>query len=300
YFMPDRIKCDLNMQCSHCRGEAIIFQPYSGQHLCGHHLIVDVERKAKRTIRKNHWIRSGDRVLIGLDGCPASNALLHFLIRTFGNRRDITFTAVTIDDGTGRFRSFDRIERLARSYGLPWERRSYQDSLGDALAEIAGSDSDGSPCISCRAFRDRLLTHVAKEQGATRIALGSTLEQEAEVMFGAVIEDDMSVLLPRTDISIRPFSLVPENEVVLYGCLHGVRIEQHACPNASRRPAARAGKILRAFASSHPSTHYALLNLKETLSSLCPNSESLTFHEEAGEGTGAGQNREVRGNRNAE
>ena len=39
------------MKCSKCRREAIIYQRYSGLHLCEQHFNRDFEAKAKRAIR---------------------------------------------------------------------------------------------------------------------------------------------------------------------------------------------------------------------------------------------------------
>ena len=71
------------MQCSKCRRDAVIFQRYSGLHLCEQHFNCDFEAKAKRAIgstadRVRRWVavRSG-----GKD----SSAVLFFLHRLLHN-----------------------------------------------------------------------------------------------------------------------------------------------------------------------------------------------------------------------
>jgi tRNA(Ile)-lysidine synthase TilS/MesJ len=82
------------MQCSTCRREAIIFQPYSGRYLCGDHLIRDLEAKAKRAIRVHHGMQPGDHIGVIMTGGPASSALLFFLQKLTGKRKDIRVSAV--------------------------------------------------------------------------------------------------------------------------------------------------------------------------------------------------------------
>ncbi|HQD25394.1 MAG TPA: tRNA(Ile)-lysidine synthase, partial [Methanoculleus thermophilus] len=75
------------MKCSKCRREAIIYQRYSGLHLCEQHFNRDFEAKAKRAIREHRWIQSGDTVAVALSGDGDSSALLYFLSRLLRERR---------------------------------------------------------------------------------------------------------------------------------------------------------------------------------------------------------------------
>ncbi len=82
------------MQCSKCGRTAVVFQTYSGQHLCLHHFTADVEAKAKHEIRRNHSLKSGDHIAVGLSGDASSSALLYFLKKLTSNRRDIRISAI--------------------------------------------------------------------------------------------------------------------------------------------------------------------------------------------------------------
>ncbi len=84
------------MRCSQCRKEAVIFQSYSGKHLCRDHFLIDFEAKAKRLVRQNQWMRPGDHIGILLRGGPADYALLVFFRRLAGNRRDVRVFGVDI------------------------------------------------------------------------------------------------------------------------------------------------------------------------------------------------------------
>ena len=84
------------MKCSKCLQDAIIFQPYSGLHLCGQHIIADVEAKAKKVIRAHGWLKSGDHIAVFLSGDQSSSALLYFLKKLTAQRHDIRITAIII------------------------------------------------------------------------------------------------------------------------------------------------------------------------------------------------------------
>lgn len=82
------------MQCSKCRQEAIHYQPYSGQYLCVEHLVADIETKAKRTIRQQKGLCSGDHIAVIITGDPAQKALLFFLHKLTSKRRDIRVSEI--------------------------------------------------------------------------------------------------------------------------------------------------------------------------------------------------------------
>jgi hypothetical protein len=83
------------MKCRKCNREAILYQPYSGQHLCREHAILDIETKAKRTIRQQRGMQPGDHIAVILNGNSAENALLFFLRKLTQKRRDIQVSPIS-------------------------------------------------------------------------------------------------------------------------------------------------------------------------------------------------------------
>lgn len=84
------------MQCSKCKGTAVIFQHYSGQYLCEDHLTLDIEAKVKRLIRQQQWMRPGNHIAVALTGTAADNALLLFFRNLTGKRRDIRVSGIPV------------------------------------------------------------------------------------------------------------------------------------------------------------------------------------------------------------
>lgn len=65
--------------CSRCHREAVLVQAYSGRALCREHLVRDIERRARREVRRQGGLRPGDRVAILSGDRPAQIALRFFL-----------------------------------------------------------------------------------------------------------------------------------------------------------------------------------------------------------------------------
>lgn len=126
------------MQCSKCKNEGIIFQPYSGQHLCCDHFIADVEAKARRAIRINQWMRPDDHIGVIVRGDPAGNALLFFLRKLTSNRKDIRVSEIPITEDLPGLNERARdagITRVARATPL-------EDAAASALTNILRGGAD--------------------------------------------------------------------------------------------------------------------------------------------------------------
>ena len=264
------------LRCDRCGRDAIVFQRYSGHHLCGDHFQRDLVARAKRTIRARGWIQAGDRIAVALSGGRSSVSLLHFLTAHFGMRPDLSLVAISVDEGTGSGRNMAWIERIAGERGIGW--------AGTSLAEEFGGTPDpGNGHIpgSCRdILRDYALTSLAKRVGATRLAVGTNLDDVARSVLLAVLRGEPERLLggqrpgaggiPR----IRPFLRIPAQEVALYSRLNLPDHGQAPRPEAADPLVNEVRRILDEYTDRHPSTMFSLVNLGEALSGMSvPGSE---------------------------
>ncbi len=242
---------DGGLRCTKCRNDAIISQRYSGQMLCRDHFIRDLEGKAKREIRRNQWLRSGDRIGVALSGGAASAALLSILLRLTEKRRDIKLCALHIDTGEGKARR--SAEEIATSAGvllLVHKRNS-----GHTIEE------DISACASAA--------------GITAVAYGKTLDDEAETIFKAFVSGDIRSLGsgsgPEEICWIYPLETIPTTEVRLYAALHfdGVIFVEEEGDELS----GNIRRILGAYTSRHPSTLYAVYHIGRRIRSCIPDTK---------------------------
>jgi hypothetical protein len=262
------------MECDRCGRDAVLFQPSSGLRLCGEHLRVSLEARAKRTIRDHGWIEPKDRIAVALSGGPASSSLLHFLREHFGVRRDLSLIALTIEEGG---RDIARIGAMAEGMGVEW--------VAGSLAEEAGDSPAG-----CKWLRDRALCSLARRVGATKLALGTTLGDEARSVFLHVLRGEAPRLAVRPVAgegilfqrgpcppgrsrlpagpgipTIRPFLRIPEEELSLYARL---TVPGHLPPREPRaldQVEKEAGLMLAEYTSRHPSAPFGIVNLGEAL-----------------------------------
>ena len=260
------------MQCSKCRRDAVIYQRYSGLHLCEQHFNRDFEAKAKRAIREHRWIVSGDTVAVALSGDKDSSAVLYFLHRLLRDRRDVRLMAITVDEGIAGYRDPARARAIAESIGVPWVTATFRDEYGITLDEIVDRKGTGLSCSCCVTLRRTLLDRLARGEGATKIACGFNLDDEARLVLENVLRGDLEQftrpggeegegLVPR----IKPFMYIPEREVALYASLHVEGFDLADRPYAGDALREDVREILDDYTSRHPATKYSLVNLGEAL-----------------------------------
>ena len=245
------------MQCAKCPGESVIFQQYSGLHLCKTHFIADVEAKAKRDIRVNGWLRSGDHIGILMTGDKKSLALFHFICRLVASRRDVRVTAIITKGGGGESPGAGTFQHIVESSGI-----TVVHAPADALASAIGEDGESASPV---------LAGIARENGMTKFAEGRCLDDAALSFLAAILsgkpepffDDDWGDFqdLP----IITPFMSVPVSEIELYA-----DFSTGACiiPPGERGHDVfreRVRDMLDAYTGRHPATKYSLLQISERI-----------------------------------
>jgi tRNA(Ile)-lysidine synthase len=161
----------------------------------------------------------GTTLLAGVSGGPDSMAMLDVLDRLRGSM-GFDLACATVDHGLrqGTEREAALVEREARARSIPWT----------LLAGDARRAAGGGPEEAARWIRLELLERRAAEAGASRIALGHTLDDQAEtvilrLMRGTGLHGLASMRPVRDDTYIRPLLGVPRARVRAY-------LEQRAIP----------------------------------------------------------------------
>jgi tRNA(Ile)-lysidine synthase TilS/MesJ len=262
------------VRCDRCGREAVHFQRYSGLRLCGEHLGASLESRAKREIRAGGGIRQGDRIAVGLPGGPDSSSLLRFLSVHFGMRRDISLFAITVDGGgPGGDLDLARVRGIAEGMGVRWAVTSPIGEGGEAGGVARPPDDGGDARSRHTRLRDHALTSLALELGATKLALGTSLDDVAREVFLHVIRGDPARLLwkkeGRGEIPVvRPFSRIPREELLLYARLNGIDFipeEARAAPGSLGNEAER---LLADYAGRHPSALFSLASTGRALAGM--------------------------------
>ena len=137
-----------------------------------------IAKKVTRAITEYGLIEDGDRVMVGLSGGKDSWALIQIL-DVLRRRAPIGFSVigVTVDSGYSGYRH-DLISRTCEARG--WEYRIIHTEIGETIEEIL--EASATPCSLCARLRRGVLYRIAKEVGATKIALGHHLDDFVETL----------------------------------------------------------------------------------------------------------------------
>lgn len=230
------------MQCDKCKNEAIFFQSYSGRHLCGRHLVLDIEARAKRSIRSHRWMRPGDHIAVVISGDRKSAGLLCFLKKLTADRRDIRLSAVPArgeDTATG---GVSAATTLAKSLGIP--------CIEMPLPGGTGAAANGDVTRIARAIS---LDNIAQD------VLAQFLFGNADRLVHPVSGEGDPLPV------ICPFIAIPSDELDIYG-----EIEAKGTgfpPGTSHRETipSEIAVLLRNYYQRHPATKFALMHLAEQI-----------------------------------
>jgi tRNA(Ile)-lysidine synthase TilS/MesJ len=259
-------KCD---KCPRC---AIIYQRYSGMHLCREHFEEDVHRKIRETLRKTGLFGRDARIVVGLDGGRKSATLAFVLKNLFARRRNIDLLAVVIDEGKKISPTVDQALLVAEQLGIPHIVRSLP-LLPDQEQTYAVHSAGKKELLFC----------TAEENGAGILATGETLDDEALDIFMSYLRGDVdsatieaspkgsegSPAGPESEKQrvtwIKPLRRIPEKEVRLYAIGHDLGFaDAGEKPDAGEKSYAdalrsEAKRLLHGFDNRHPGTNYSLL-----------------------------------------
>lgn len=269
------------MKCQRCSKSAVIHQKYSNAHFCKPHFIEDVERKIKRDIRKFKMVERGDRIAVALSGGKDSIALLYVLHKIFKNRPDVELLALTIDEGINGYRekTIPHAEKLTEELGIMHEIRSFDSEFGATLDELKKKKSFAA-CTMCGVLRKNLLNKAARELGATKLALGHNLDDEAQTILMNYLRGDVERMTRMTGMQegmvlrIKPLRSIPEKEVALYAFLNNLPLSTDECPYSNEALRNEIREMLNNYEVDHPGTKYSLLRGFESVARALPSSDT--------------------------
>src|SRR6187399_3284746 len=190
-------------------------------------------KKTTKAIVDYQMLEDGDRVMVGLSGGKDSWALLETL-DVLRQRAPISFSivAVNVDSGYKEYKH-DLIASTCRERG--WECQIEHTSIGEVMDDIL--EADATPCSLCARLRRGVLYRIAKEVGATKIALGHHLDDFIETLLLNLFFAGALKAMPARLVSdngehvvIRPLVYVGEDEARLYCKEVGLPIIGCCCP----------------------------------------------------------------------
>ncbi len=178
-----------------------------------------VAKKVGTAIADFNMIEDGDRIMVGLSGGKDSWALMQML-DLLRKRAPVNFTlvAVNIDSGYKEYKH-PVVTKACQERG--WELRIEHTNIGELIDDIL--DDGETPCSLCARLRRGVLYRVAKEVGATKIALGHHMDDFVETVLLNLFFQGALKAMPARLVSdnkqhvvIRPLVYVTEEEARAY------------------------------------------------------------------------------------
>jgi tRNA 2-thiocytidine biosynthesis protein TtcA len=221
-------------------------------------------KRATKAIVDFQMIDDGDRVMVGLSGGKDSWALLQIL-DVLRQRAPIRFSlvAVNVDSGYKEYKH-DLIASTCIARG--WEYRIEHTGIGELIDDIL--DEGDTPCSLCARLRRGVLYRIAKEVGATKIALGHHADDFIETLllnlFFAGALKAMPAKLVSDDgahVVIRPLVYVGEDEARAYTKECELPIIGCCCPACGDLglQRQRAKRLLMELEREHPGVKQSML-----------------------------------------
>jgi tRNA(Ile)-lysidine synthase TilS/MesJ len=242
-------------QCDKCPRGGVIYQRYSGMHLCREHFEADVHRKIREELRKTGLFGPGSRIAVGMDGGRKSATLAFILKNLFIARKNIEILAVIIDEEKKTCPTAEQAVHMAEQLDIAYTVKS-----------LPLLQDQKTPQIISSARKTKLLLRAAKENQAGILATGETLDDEARDIFMSLLQGDTDAIISeaagreeQTVAWIKPMMRIPEKEVRLYALGHHLGFDDaDEMPDTDglRREAKR---LLCDFDCRHPGTNYSLL-----------------------------------------
>lgn len=216
-----------------------------------------------------------DRIAIGFSGGKDSMVLFHILekIETRFPRSEI-FT-ITIDEGIEGYRdeSMHIIKEFFQDRETEHYIYSFKDLCGHALDDLVKfaieKHLDLSPCAICGVLRRRALNIAARDHGATKLAIGHNLDDEAQSVLMNVFRADIERLIrlfptsdskhPKLVPRIKPLREIPEKETTLYLFYKELPFHSVECPYTPQALRRQVQKLINELEVKNPNVKFNIL-----------------------------------------
>lgn len=228
-------------------------------------------------------IRAGDRIAVALSGGKDSTALLLILSNIIQEFRDVSLIAITVDEGISGYRD-DTISAaitLAHRLGIDHRVVSFNEMFDGTLdAFLEGREERA--CSVCGILRRKALADAARMVGATRIATGHNLNDEAQSVLMNTLRGDLPRLVRESSNEtglfiprIKPLAEISEKEIGAYLIVRGFWTDLPECPYTRYALRADVRSMLSHLEYTCPGTMKKLMNSRKILQKRCAGSLDL-------------------------
>jgi uncharacterized protein (TIGR00269 family) len=157
--------------------------------------------------------------------------------------------------------------------------------FGDSL-DVFLKGRETQACSICGILRRKALAVGAKQVGATKLATGHNLDDEAQSVLMNVFRGDLPRLIRNSGADssgkftprIKPLSLIPEKEIAVYLMLKNAWNELPECPYTRYALRREVRLMLSNFEYKHPGTMLHLMESREKIEQSCARPIIASLH----------------------
>lgn len=291
---PGNIKTFKMMKCTpglmkECCRKRPVYELTGKEKLCKAHFLAYFEKKVRKTIRIYRLVGKKERILVAVSGGKDSTAAL-FLLKRIIKNKNVSIEALHIDQSIGNYskRNKENIIKFCERYRIKLHHASFKEEFGYSLCYIQSMlKSKGfklKSCNICGILKRYILNKKAKGLGATKVATGHNLDDEAQSVIMNIFKNQTEILprlgpasgdcagvafIPR----IKPLYFCTEEEVKLYSRLIGFEVVYESCPCSEEAYRKSVEKMLNSFERTNPGTKHGIINsllgIKPLLTAKC-------------------------------
>jgi tRNA-5-methyluridine54 2-sulfurtransferase len=229
------------------------------------------EGKVHDTIAENKLIKNRDRVLVAVSGGKDSTTAL-YLLHKFG----YDVEGLIIDQLLGEHSKTNlrNITEFCKANDIKLHVVHMRDVYGCSVCYMKSVlDGKGivmNSCTICGVVRRNILNKKAREIGATVLATGHNMDDEAQTMLMNFIKGDMGALArmgPKSGVKpderfiprVKPLFLCLEADVKRYSQLMGFPVVYEPCPCSLESYRTEIKKYLNGMEEKEPGTKESML-----------------------------------------
>lgn len=274
------------MKCRACTKKAVIKLPSHNSAFCPECFDRFVLSQVGRAIDEHKMIAPDDHVLVAVSGGKDSLALWEILMR-LGYKT----TGFHLDLGIGDYSRESRghVESFASRHHLPLVVESLQEEVEGSVTDIARATRRPA-CSGCGLSKRYFFNRTALRIGASVLATGHNLDDEASRLFGNLLHwHDEYLAKNRPDLpaikglskKVKPLVRLTEKEMASYAFLRKIPYVLKECPHSVDAKQLLYKKLLNEVEAASPGTKHAFLfGFLERIDRFYPESETTEQEEE--------------------
>ncbi|MEM2915886.1 MAG: ATP-binding protein [Candidatus Woesearchaeota archaeon] len=211
-----------------------------GKSLPDERFLVSVEEKVRKTIAKYSLFSKKDKIAVAASGGKDSTTLLYVLKKLGYN-----IEAITVDSHIGCYtkENLENLREICKKLNVRLYEIPFRNIFGASLCYLRNKIKQSRSCAVCGVLRRYLLNRKARELKAKKLALGHTLDDEAQSIVMNLLKNrpelnarlgpasnslNDALFVPR----VKPLYHVSEQEVVRYSRIMGFPVKYCRCPCA--------------------------------------------------------------------